>query len=181
MTEGKNDFPYLDTKASRMLASGIQRANVRDGISLRQLGKQLGYKQAVVLSHMASGRVPIPINRAQELAAAVEIDQKTFLAAVLGQRHPEVDWALITEAPASGDTRLNLTAELTGGRAVEELTPGQRAVMREVAADPQAPRRWLSVHEVGAVDMLRELRPGMAREGLALADQRALRDALGKR
>ncbi|RYY28379.1 MAG: XRE family transcriptional regulator [Sphingomonadales bacterium] len=181
MGDVKGDFPYLDTQAARMLASGIQRASVRDGISLRQLGKRLGYKQAVVLSHMASGRVPIPIDRAQDLATTLEVDPKMFLAAVLDQRHPDVDWALITGMHDTAGSTFHLAADLTGGRAVDELTPGQRAVMREVAADPQASRRWLSVHEVEAVEMLRELRPTMVREGLGPGDRRALRDALTRK
>ena len=55
-----NTYAYADSDAARMLASGLQRASEERGLSIRQLGKLLKYKQAVVLSHMATGRVPIP-------------------------------------------------------------------------------------------------------------------------
>lgn len=149
----------------------------RKGVSLRQLGKELGYKQAVALSHMASGRVPIPIDRAPLLAEALEIDPRIFLEAVLQQRHPEVDWSIM-KAESEQETTFALATEMTGGRSFEELNPGQRRVIREAAADSMAPNRWLTPHEVAAVNLLRELRPGIAEHGLGKADREALRAAL---
>ncbi|CAN5469811.1 hypothetical protein BH10PSE14_BH10PSE14_27410 [soil metagenome] len=177
-----SEYPYADTAAARLLQVGIQATIARQGTSLRQLGKRLGYKQPVVLSHMASGRVPIPIDRAPSLAGALEIDPHAFLAAVLDQRHPDVDWrAFAGRGTETGSTEHLMATQLTGGRAIDELTPGQRAVIREAAADPQAQRRWLSVHEVGVMEELRKLRPAMEREGLGVADRRAINDALRDR
>lgn len=175
----QDDFPFADTMAQRLLAQGLQLVMARKGVSLRQLGKELGYKQAVVLSHMASGRVPIPIDRAVLLAEALEIDPRVFLAAVVQQRHPEVDWSLMKDGSKEGAT-FNLATELTGGRSLGELTPGQRRVIREAAADGMAQSRWLTPHEVAAVDLLRELRPGIAEHGLGQGDREALRAALGQ-
>jgi transcriptional regulator with XRE-family HTH domain len=175
----QDDYPFADTMAQRLLAQGLQLVMARKGISLRQLGKELGYKQAVVLSHMASGRVPIPIDRAPILAEALEIDPRIFLAAVVQQRHPEVDWSLM-KAGSGEDATFALATELTGGRPFEELNPGQRRVIREAAADSRAQSRWLTPHEVATVNLLRELRPGIAEHGLGTGDREALRAALGQ-
>lgn len=177
MTSDRPDFPFADTAAARMLSAGLQHSSVRRGISLRQHGKALGYKQAVVLSHMANGRVPIPIDRAVELAKALDIDPSAFLSAVVAQRHPDVDWALLNPVDESLD-RTSLITEFTGGRALDELTPGQRGVIREATADPQAERRWLSLHELAAIELLREFRPAMVKHGLGRSDCDALIAAL---
>ncbi len=42
----------------------------------------------------------------------------------------------------------------------------------------QAARRWLSVHEIGAIELLRELRPDLARQWLTAADREAVHAAL---
>lgn len=42
----------------------------------------------------------------------------------------------------------------------------------------QAARRWLSAHEIGAIELLRELRPDLARQGLTAVDREAVRTAL---
>lgn len=177
MMSHHDDFPFADTLARRLLDQGLKLAMARKGVSLRQLGAELGYKQAVVLSHMASGRVPIPIDRAPVLAEALEIDPRTFLAAVVKQRHPEVDWSLMKAEPVD-DATFTLATELTGGRSLDELNPGQRRVIREAAADSMAQSRWLTPHEVAAVNLLRELRPGILEHGLGKGDREALRAAL---
>ncbi|AOW22837.1 hypothetical protein AVM11_11530 [Sphingomonas melonis TY] len=173
-----DDFPYVDTRATRMLAEALQRTMAEDGLSLRQLGKELGYKQAVVLSHMASGRVPIPVDRSASLARSLNIDPQAFLTAVLEQRHPDVDWTLLAPGESEDVHRFSMMADLTGGRAYDELTPGQRKVMREAAADNRAERRWLTPHEVSAIELLRTLRPAMVEHGLDQRDREMLRSTL---
>ena len=90
-----NDYPLADTAAARMLSEGLARAKDENGLSVRQIGKLMNYKTAVVLSHMATGRVPIPIDRAMQMADLLKLDSKSFLLAVLRQRHPEVDWGIV--------------------------------------------------------------------------------------
>ena len=173
------DFPFADTPAARILSSALEQMKARTGKSLRQVGKELGYRQAVVLSHMASGRVPIPIDRVPSLAAGLAVDEQAFLRAVLRQRHPNVEWAAPPDdQSASSSTSFLMAKELTAGRHINELNPGQRAVIREAAADGQAERRWLTVHEVAAIELLRSLRPSLKRDGLGSADQQALKRAL---
>ena len=160
-----------------MLSEALSRASRERGLSLRQVGKQLGYKQAVVLSHMTSGRVPIPIDRAEAIAEALEIEPKAFLKAVLKQRHPDVSWALLGVDEGQAD---EFTKELALclGMPISELNQDQRAVMREVAAELRPRRRWLSVHELGAIEALRDLRPHLSIEGLSPTDLAALRSSL---
>lgn len=172
----ESDYQFADSAAARMLSQGIARARDERGISVRQLGKQLGYKQAVVLSHMASGRVPIPIDRAEDLAETLNLDKGSFLQAVVRQRYPTVAWHLLSGSlQPSGSDNLARELEAILGAPLKNLNKEQRAVMREVAADPRPRRRWLSVHEIPAVQELREIYPNMEREGTPVGDLEALR------
>ena len=161
----ENDYPLANTAAARMLSAGLAKAKQEHGLSIRQIGKQLGYKAAVVLSHMANGRVPIPIDRAEELAEKLGIDKSMFLQAVLRQRHPEVSWHLLFESGQAAPDTLVQELEAVLGCRLQDLSKEQRAVMREVAAEPHPQRRWLSVHELHAVEVLREAIPSIETEG----------------
>ncbi len=168
-----------DSHAARMLAAGLENASRERRLSARKIAEMLNYKQSVVLSHMASGRVPIPIDRAEQIADVLQLDREEFLKAILKQRHPEVDWRFI-EGAAEGASSEGLVHELavSMGKPLGELSMEQRAVMREVAADPQPRRRWLSVHELIAVETIREARPAVSSEGLPPSDLTAIREAL---
>lgn len=179
--EPATDYPLAQTPAARMLAAGLQRASEERGLSLRTVGKLLNYRQAVVLSHMAMGRVPIPIDRAEDLAGVLGLDKKAFLAAVVEQRHPKVDWSLLSGVGAkqSGDAgALAQDLEAIVGRPIAQLTREHRKVMREVVADPHPERRWLTIHEVPAIETLRKHRRNLREGGLDQADRLALEQAL---
>src|SRR3546814_5165656 len=75
MTEKRSDYPYEETRATQMLATALKRAWNEKRLSQRTLAKQLGYRSSVVLSHMASGRVPIPIERVDDYAQLLDIDR----------------------------------------------------------------------------------------------------------
>src|SRR3546814_12064454 len=92
MTEKRSDYPYEDTRATQMLASAFKKAWDEKRLSQRKLAKQLGYRSSVVLSHMASGRVPIPIERVDDYAQLLEMDEGEFLLAVLEQRSPHLNF-----------------------------------------------------------------------------------------
>lgn len=170
----------VDSQATRMLAKALARASDERGLSLRKIGALLGYKQAVVLSHMATGRVPIPIDRAEDIARIVEIDPAVFLTAVVKQRHPDVEWSLLGSADGDGSDLIHELA-VSFGKPLGDLSQEQRAVMREVAAEQRPRRRWLSVHELTAIDALRELRPGIGTQGLEPSDLAAIGLALRRR
>ena len=166
MTRG--DADYRDTDAARMLARGIRRVAQEDGLSQRELAKRLGYKQSTILSHMALGRVPIPVDRAIDLADHLHLDHKSFVFAVLHQRFPDVPWKDWLQGTENDDRPSDAVQaiELIAQCPIDELSPGQMSVMREVAADPHAERRWLTVHEVEAIELLRRSIPDLSTRGL---------------
>lgn len=154
-----------------MLASGLRAAASERRLSLREIGRRLGYRQAVVLSHMARGRVPIPVDRAEAIAREVGLPEGQFLLAVLQQRHPEVDWNLITGAADPFATEL----ERTAGKPLSALSPPHQRVLRDVVRDSDPESRWLSIPEISAVDLMRELFPQVRTGGLSANDRQLLR------
>lgn len=178
--EPRTSFPYSDTRAAMMLSEGLRRASRDRGISLRSIGKSLGYKQATVLSHMANGRVAIPIERAADIARAVGLPPADLLAAAVEQRSPEAaDLLPISRNLAREDDQgITFELRLIAGQEMDELNAGQKSVLREVVADGSASRRWLSVAELPVVLMLRRLRPDISRNGLSIQDREAIERAL---
>jgi len=114
-----------------------------------------------------------------QMADLLKLDSKSFLLAVLRQRHPEVDWGIVIGSgrSAAADS-LAMELEAVLGARLKDLSQEQRAVMREVAAEPRPRRRWLSVHELHAVEVLREMRPSVSSNGLSAADTEVLRERL---
>lgn len=174
------DAAYRDSAAARLLSAGLANAANEEGLSQRSLAKLLGYKQSVVLSHMALGRVPIPLERAVQLADLLGIGKREFLMAVLAQRLPDVDWSEIIASGATEnqDGGFVSSLEIIARGPLDGLSLTQKSVMREVARDTYAGERWLSVHEVPSVALLRSLRPGMRTNGLLAEDQEAIRAVL---
>lgn len=181
MSAGEVDLG--DTAAARMLAAALKRASEERGLSLRQLAKIMNYKQAVVLSHMSSGRVPIPIDRAEQLADVLGLNKAAFLRAVLEQRHPDVDWALLTLGGRQDPYAQELAEELEAilGAPLSSLSQSQRRVLREVANDARPDRRWATVQELPALELIREWRPSFREVGLSEEDRRALKTLLCKK
>lgn len=181
-TEG---YPFADSDAAKMLQRGFRRAAEERELSQRTIAKRLEYKQSVALSHMALGRIPIPIERAEALATILELDKSGFMRAVLQQRYPDVDVVgLITEAPAfewdieSDDDLLVADLRAIAGRALSSLLPGQLRVIKEAAVDPNASKRWLSVAELPVIEEIRKLRPEFIETGMDAASRMILRQAL---
>lgn len=145
------------TSAARMLSDAIENAKIELNLSIRKIGQQLGYKQATVISHMANGREPIPIDRAEELAKILEMDPALFLLSVVQQRYPDVDWSLINRAENERLDTLGSELENILEAPLTSLNERQRDVMREVASEPQPHLRWLSVNEAAAAkELLKE-------------------------
>ena len=155
----RDGYRWADTAAAKMLLLGLERARDKRGLSVRQLAKSLDYKQAVVLSHMATGRAPIPLDRAEQIASVLDIDPSKFLRAVLDQRHPEVRWGLITAAAgATASDNLAAQLEIILNAPLSDLNSEQRHMMREIAAERSPARRWLSVHELPLIEAIRSAR-----------------------
>jgi transcriptional regulator with XRE-family HTH domain len=178
------DHAFADTRAAQMLREGLARRKA-EGVSLRELARRLRYRQSTVLSQMANGRVGIPPGRAIEIARIVDLPEADFARAVSEQRAgAEFTQAMVgrggTDAaflPERDDEFLNELEEIAG-RELRHLTLAQKRVLREVVVDPQADRRWLSVAELPALALLREVRPAIREIGLDARDKEALRKAL---
>lgn len=175
--------PFADTVAARMLAAALKRASDEQAMSLRQVAKILNYKQAVVLSHMSLGRVPIPIDRAVDIADALGLNKSAFLRAVLEQRHPDVDWSLLGDLGGTIGGNSSLAEELGAilGSPLSTLNTSQRRVMREVVNDTRPDRRWLSVHELPVVEMIRDWIPKIREDGLSDEDRSTIARLLSRR
>ena len=160
MQDTKNEHPFAESAAARMLADAIRRKQAA-GFSLRRLAPTLGYKQSTVLSHMANGRIPIPMARAKEIAAVMGISQSEFLIAVMEQREPEASTMLMAGPIDLARSPQSFAEELEeiAGRRLDDLTSEQKDVMRKVAVDPSPARRWLAEAEIPTVQLLRRLRP----------------------
>lgn len=165
-----------------MLRSALDRMKV-EGTSLRQIGKILGYKQATVISHMANGRVAIPMRKASEIAEAVGLDPARFIISVAAQRQPaEYRLALATGGETIGAERQGLAAELEliAGQPLDCLPASHKRILREVVAEANPGRRWLELAELSAAEAIRAWRPNLAKEGLSPSDDKRLRDLLAR-
>ena len=173
------EFRFSETRAAGMLreAIGCQSA------SLRSLAKLLDYKQATVLSHMANGRIQIPLERAADIARVMGMEPGDFLLAAIEQRTKDailLDKSDFFETHAGGfQTNLMMIAGIDAGRGLDDLTEVQKRIIREVVAESQPERRWLSVAELPTMIQLRRLRPSISHDGLGDRDMAAITDALG--
>lgn len=178
----ENPYPYADTIAADMLRAAVQRAGEQRGLSLRRLAKVLGYKQATVLSHMANGRIPIPLERATEIAEAVDMPAADFFRAAVAQRNPAAMRLLEPHGSTSHEAggHMNMATQLIelAGSSLDDLSEEQKQVLREVALDRNAARRWLSPAEIPLMLMLRRLRPSLGRNGLQRHELSAIERAL---
>lgn len=166
------DYPLRGTRAQIMLESAMKQAQA-EGRSQRQVAKKLKYNTSVVLSHMTAGRVPIPIDRASEIAMKLGMDRNTFLLAVLEQRHPDVDFRSLFNISYSSDRTVSRLEAIAGG-SLDALPAETRAMLEEVVAARNPARRWLSPAELTTMELIRDLRT----EGLSDDDRDAVNKAL---
>jgi hypothetical protein len=160
------DFDFRDTPAALMLKSGLDNRKAV-GVSLRTIAKRLNYAQPTVLSHMANGRVAVPIERATQIAREVGLDERRFLAAVVGQR----DASALNLLSADPTAKMDLAAEIAmiAGTSLDNLSEEQKSVIREVASEGNPERRWLTIAELPAVTIIREAKPEFRTRGLSSA------------
>lgn len=180
MIARSSEFPFKDTLAVAMLRGALDRVRAERGMSVRSLGAQLGYKQATVLSHMANGRVAIPLERAAEIARAVDLPPAQFLAAAVQQRAPEAADLLGAKDGDPGDQEMGIAFEmrLISGAPLDGLNEEQKSVLKEVVSDTNPSRRWLTVAELPTVLILRGLRPTLRSVGLDESDRIKIETAL---
>ena len=169
MAETDNPYPFRDTAAADMLSRALSKYSEQPGRSIRKLGALLGYKQAAILSHMATGRVPIPLDRAAELAQALEMPEGRFVSEVLRQRHPEAYAALARATPEDRHLLVvDADADASG------LSPVQARIIREVGRDARPQERWMSVPELEVMELIRTTCPHVSTEGLTRDELNAI-------
>jgi hypothetical protein len=172
-TSPASDYPYRNTAAATMLAGGLERATTTRKTSLRQLGKQLGYKQAVALSHMAKGRIPIPVERTPMLSEVLGFDQAEFLLAVLQQRYPMVAWADHFQTQSPGDR--SRFKGLLAGVPLADLSADHKVVAEELVRDTHPRERWLAISEIALLSELRASRSALPNDGISNFDHPPIR------
>lgn len=174
----ENKFPHADTKAATMLRVGLARLKAEKGVSARTVATRLEYKQPVVLSHMASGRVPIPIDRVEAIAREVDLHPAAFLLAALDQRLGGKARQLLAQGSAGETTGFVTDLEEIAGEDLSALSESKKQILREVAAEPDPTRRWLSLSELPIVQMLRRKFPHLHDRGLTPAEREHLDDVI---
>ena len=171
MVQEDHNHPYFHSPAAELVRTSLAAFKER-GVSLRALAKKLEYKQAAVLSHIATGRVMVPLERVADLARVLEIDEGKMMIAAMKQRFPGLTWrSMLQESPTVSPAERDVIWRLEGaaGKPLSELTPEQISIMMEVAATPEPSRRWLTVHELPAVELLRRREPEFRSKGLSRA------------
>lgn len=182
MTEKRTGYPYEETRATQMLARALKKAWDEKRLSQRMLAEQLGYRSSVILSHMASGRAPIPIERVGDYAHLLEMEEGEFLLAVLEQRYPHLDFRNMgAKTEPQSDDGLLEELELIAGQPLSSLPPSQMNVVRQALADHQAQRRWLSLNELPVVEFLRRTFPELREKGLDQEQRQHLHACLDER
>ena len=176
----RDTYPYAGTAAAKMLASALRTLQRDKKQSLRMIAKSLNYKQATVLSHMANGRIPVPIKKATEIAAKVGLPQSEFLLAVMDQRQPEVHTLLMAALPGDFDISQSFADELEAiaGAPLDQLTDEQKEIMRKIVLDARPARRWLTEAEIPVLQLLRSLRDDIGQRGLGPLDRQLITEAL---
>ena len=155
------NLPYAGSQAARMLSDAIKRHTSAHSGGLRALAAGLGIKQATFLSHIATGRLAIPFERAEALASTLGLDASDFCLAVLRQRHPSVyqtlDEALDLQAiDALSDQARKAIPLLAEAKAVTE---DHVAVIGEVLSSSQPRDRWVTQNEARIINLLRQAFP----------------------
>lgn len=174
--EPLSDYPLKDTRATIMLNGAMKTAQASNR-SQRDVAKELGYKSSVVLSHMTAGRVPIPIDRAKDIAVALGLEPNAFLLAVLEQRFPDVNFKTLFNLSFSSDRTVG-RLEAIAGCSLDDLPAETRAMLEEVVAARNPRRRWLAPAELSTIDLIRNLRPDSPYSGLIDGDHQAIQKAL---
>lgn len=176
----EGEHPFVNTEAVRLLNEGLEQAEREKGWSHRQVAKLLGYRATVVISHMASGRAPIPVDRVGDIARLLRMDYGEFLLAVLEQRFPEIDFnTVLRKLPKATPQRASasmLVSELEGiaKTPLDDLPMPVVNILRAVVSDRHPADRWMTLDEVPVVQALRKSHPN----GLASEQKRKLLECI---
>jgi hypothetical protein len=150
--------PFRDSAATVMLAEAVGRAKRELGKTSAELATDAGYKQPGALSHMATGRITVPIDRAVKLARLLGLNEAEFMFAVLEQHHQGVPWRTIFGEIAREPERANVEAHMVLG--------GDNLPIQG--------------HEIRALNFLRGVVPGFQSDGLTPEQMKRLIDVFAR-
>jgi len=154
-------LPYAGTRAAAMLKEALARYTSQHKGGLRALAGVIGMNQATVLSHMATGRIGIPLDRVQQFAEVLDLNVEAFSLAVIEQREPAMlsllqsVYRVETEGTDSAE-RAGLIREI---RAAKVLSPRQISLIRDIVRDPELSTRVVTGRESELIWKIREARP----------------------
>lgn len=156
--------PYANTRAARLLAQGLKEYTAKHSGGLRALASNLEIKQATVLSHMANGRIGIPLERAAELASRLGMDTAHFCMAVLEQRAPSVYEVIDDELKSREGSDLSgkLRELLNRAASRDQLTDEHIEIIGEALATKQPTTKWIRPWEEGIIRAVRERFPDLS-------------------
>ena len=181
MADIDGEYPFKNSEATKLMAAALEKASQDRKLTQREVAHNLGYKSVVVVSHMASGRAPIPIDRADDLARVLRLDRGAFLLAVLDQRFPHIDFkgvlakSLKMKPAQIADRKDSMVAQELAdiaGSELDDLPNDVLNVLRSVVTDRKAARRWISPSEVPVIEQIRKHKP----DGLSPAELAKLKE-----
>lgn len=155
-----------DTDAVAMLNAALDQARAEKGLTQRDVARELGYKGSVVLSHMASGRVPIPVDRAIAIAEVTGVEPRAFLLAVLEQRFPQIGFEDLLGITIERSDGVVARLEALAGKPLELLERDTLTVLEQVVTTNAPSRRWLSLDELVLMDRIRAAFPHLKKRAL---------------
>jgi len=154
-------LPYAGSRAAVMLKEALTRYTSQHKGGLRALAELVGIKQSTVLSHMGTGRIGIPLDRAEQFAALLDMNAVEFTLAVLEQREPDVHallggaYGFEESAALSGEAE----AIIAMARHAEGLTTGHVSLIRDILHEKVPVGRWATGREGELLGIIRSARP----------------------
>ncbi|WP_298190565.1 hypothetical protein [Novosphingobium sp.] len=118
-------------------------------------------KQATVLSHMATGRIGIPLDRVEQFAEVLEMNPEEFSFAVIEQREPAMLGLLsrfyghVCDRAQSGE----LASLIDEMRSTADLSSRQMSDIREILRQRDTPSRLVTGRASELISVIRSARP----------------------
>jgi transcriptional regulator with XRE-family HTH domain len=150
-----NDYPFLDSEATRLVATAVRRLQHDEGLSQRELANKLGYKTSVVLSHICIGRVPVPLDKFADFAEVLGLEPRTLLLAILEQRFPEIDFRELLNISLADASALKAQIEAVAGSTLDEMDVDTKHLLLEVVGTARPRARWMALTEMYIIDSAR--------------------------
>lgn len=154
-------LPYAGTRAAEMLREALVRYTSQHRGGLRALAATFDMKQATVLSHMATGRIGIPLDRVEQFAEVLEMNVEEFSLAVIEQREPAMLGLLsrlyghVGNRAQSGE----LASLIDEMRSTVDLSSRQMEDIRDILRHRGTPARLVTGRASELISAIRSAQP----------------------